>query len=199
MITSSQNVGQGMAAATMMLLPILFVLSFIGIVMLAPQARAEASGMTRRRRRHRQMPRAVARWGVEPSGPKPKRLLAGAHRHLRVPDRSRRLFFLIPLYVMVVTSLKGMPEIRLGHLFDFPRKITFQPWADAWLHACTGRDCFGLHPGLPQLGEDHRAERDHLDRHRIAQRLRAVLLALQGRRTSSSACSCSARSCPTRW
>ena len=58
------------------------------------------------------------------------------------------LFFLIPLYVMVVTSLKGMPEIRLGHLFNFPAKITFQPWADAWLHACTGRDCFGLHPGF---------------------------------------------------
>ena len=26
--------------------------------------------------------------------------------------------------------------------------MTFQPWIDAWLHACTGRDCFGLSPGF---------------------------------------------------
>jgi glucose/mannose transport system permease protein len=58
------------------------------------------------------------------------------------------LFFLIPLYIMVVTSLKGMPEIRLGHLFNLPSEITFKPWTGAWLHACTGRDCFGLSPGF---------------------------------------------------
>jgi glucose/mannose transport system permease protein len=58
------------------------------------------------------------------------------------------LFFLVPLYIMVVTSLKTMPEIRLGHLFNFPAEITFKPWSDAWLHACTGRDCTGLHPGF---------------------------------------------------
>jgi glucose/mannose transport system permease protein len=32
MITSSQNVGQGMAAATMMLLPVIFVLAIGGLV-----------------------------------------------------------------------------------------------------------------------------------------------------------------------
>ena len=58
------------------------------------------------------------------------------------------LFFLLPLYVMVVTSLKTMPEIRLGHLFSLPQTWTVQPWIDAWLHACTGRDCYGLSPGF---------------------------------------------------
>ena len=58
------------------------------------------------------------------------------------------LFFLFPLYVMVVTSLKTMPEIRLGHLFNLPQVWTVQPWIDAWLHACTGLDCNGLSPGF---------------------------------------------------
>jgi glucose/mannose transport system permease protein len=47
-----------------------------------------------------------------------------------------------------VTSFKEMPEIRLGYLFGLPQKFTVQPWVDAWLHACTGRDCNGLSPGF---------------------------------------------------
>jgi len=83
----------------------------------------------------------------EPYGPKPSRLSPariGIYAFLALSA----LFFLIPLYIMIVTSLKGMPEIRLGHLFNLPAEVTFKPWADAWLHACTGRDCFGLHPGF---------------------------------------------------
>lgn len=84
---------------------------------------------------------------VAPFGPKPRRTSAGRigiYAFLIVAA----LFFLIPVYIMIVTSLKGMPEIRLGHLFNFPLEPTFQPWADAWLHACTGRDCNGLSPGF---------------------------------------------------
>jgi glucose/mannose transport system permease protein len=84
---------------------------------------------------------------VEPSGPKPRRISPGRIGLYAFLILSA-LFFLIPLYIMIVTSLKGMPEIRLGHLFNFPGEVTFQPWADAWLHACTGRDCFGLSPGF---------------------------------------------------
>jgi glucose/mannose transport system permease protein len=90
---------------------------------------------------------AVARWGVEPSGVKPKRFSParlGIYTFLVISAT----FFLIPLYVMVVTSLKGMPEIRLGHIFNLPEHISFQSWADAWLHACTGLACTGLHPGF---------------------------------------------------
>jgi glucose/mannose transport system permease protein len=58
------------------------------------------------------------------------------------------LFFLIPLYIMIVTSLKTMPEIRLGNLFNLPADPTIQPWIDALFNACTGLDCNGLSPGF---------------------------------------------------
>ncbi|TGG93193.1 carbohydrate ABC transporter permease [Natronospirillum operosum] len=59
------------------------------------------------------------------------------------------LFFLTPLWVMLVTSLKTLPEIREGgNLFYWPREITFEPWVQAWSSACTGRDCRGLQPGF---------------------------------------------------
>jgi glucose/mannose transport system permease protein len=58
------------------------------------------------------------------------------------------LYYLLPLYVMVVTSLKGMPEIRLGNIFSPPVEITFQPWVKAWQEACTGLNCDGLSRGF---------------------------------------------------
>ena len=57
-------------------------------------------------------------------------------------------YYLLPLYVMVVTSLKGMPEIRLGNIFSPPVEITFQPWVKAWAQACTGLNCDGLSRGF---------------------------------------------------
>jgi len=58
------------------------------------------------------------------------------------------LYYLLPLYVMVVTSLKGMPEIRVGNIFAPPLEITFQPWVKAWAEACTGLNCDGLSRGF---------------------------------------------------
>ena len=58
------------------------------------------------------------------------------------------VYYLVPLYVMVVTSLKGMPEIRLGNIFSPPLEITFQPWVKAWSQACTGLNCDGLSRGF---------------------------------------------------
>jgi glucose/mannose transport system permease protein len=90
---------------------------------------------------------AVSTVAEEPAGPKPRRVSparVGVYGFLVISA----IFFLIPLYVMVVTSLKTMPEIRLGHLFNLPQTWTIQPWLDAWLHACTGRDCNGLSPGF---------------------------------------------------
>ncbi|MGP4674213.1 carbohydrate ABC transporter permease [Agrobacterium salinitolerans] len=57
-------------------------------------------------------------------------------------------YYLLPLYVMVVTSLKGMPEIRLGNIFAPPVEITFEPWVKAWANACTGLNCDGLSRGF---------------------------------------------------
>jgi glucose/mannose transport system permease protein len=57
-------------------------------------------------------------------------------------------FFLLPLYVMLVTSVKPMEEIRLGNLFALPVKITLEPWAQAWFLACTGLQCDGIRGGF---------------------------------------------------
>jgi glucose/mannose transport system permease protein len=58
------------------------------------------------------------------------------------------IYYLLPLYVMVVTSLKGMPEIRTGNVFAPPLEITFEPWVKAWATACTGLNCDGLSRGF---------------------------------------------------
>jgi glucose/mannose transport system permease protein len=58
------------------------------------------------------------------------------------------LFFLLPLYVMLVTSVKPMDEIRLGNLLAWPVHLTLRPWVDAWQAACTGLDCNGIQVGF---------------------------------------------------
>ncbi|WP_019560345.1 carbohydrate ABC transporter permease [Caldimonas manganoxidans] len=54
--------------------------------------------------------------------------------------------FLAPLYVMVVTSLKDMDQIRAGGLLDLPSNPSLAAWSKAWSSACTGTDCGGLRP-----------------------------------------------------
>ncbi|MDP9043938.1 MAG: carbohydrate ABC transporter permease, partial [Pseudomonadota bacterium] len=58
------------------------------------------------------------------------------------------VFFLLPLYVMLATSVKPMAEIRLGNLFTLPTQATFDPWIQAWASACTGLDCSGIRVGF---------------------------------------------------
>lgn len=58
------------------------------------------------------------------------------------------LFFLLPLYVMLVTSVKPMEEIRLGTLFALPQNMTLEPWLQAWSSACTGLECNGIRAGF---------------------------------------------------
>lgn len=56
------------------------------------------------------------------------------------------LVFLAPMYVMLVTSLKDMDEIRNGNLLSLPGSINLEAWLKAWSTACTGADCGGLKP-----------------------------------------------------
>ena len=56
------------------------------------------------------------------------------------------LYYLMPLFVMVTTSLKSLEEIRTGSLMALPREVTFEAWATAWSGACTGIQCEGLRP-----------------------------------------------------
>ncbi|MES2126623.1 MAG: carbohydrate ABC transporter permease [Pseudomonadota bacterium] len=61
---------------------------------------------------------------------------------------SAALFFLLPLYVMLVTSLKPMDEIRDGSIFALPMASTLEPWRQAWNEVCTGASCEGVRAGF---------------------------------------------------
>ncbi|MDA7440767.1 carbohydrate ABC transporter permease [Candidatus Pseudothioglobus singularis] len=85
---------------------------------------------------------------AEPRGPKPRKFLSRRNIILYGTLLIVAVYYLIPLYVMIVTSLKGMPEIRLGNIFSPPIEVTFEPWIKAWSQACTGLNCDGLSRGF---------------------------------------------------
>jgi glucose/mannose transport system permease protein len=58
------------------------------------------------------------------------------------------VLFAMPLYVMIVTSLKSMDEIRLGRIFALPRKATLEYWDYAWNTAASGFLNKGLRSGF---------------------------------------------------
>jgi glucose/mannose transport system permease protein len=84
---------------------------------------------------------------VEPAGRKPVRIgldMIAVYALLIIAA----LAIAMPLYVMVVTSLKTMAEIREGALFALPRGLTFDAWVKAWTSACTGLNCEGIRVGF---------------------------------------------------
>ena len=83
-----------------------------------------------------------------PRGPKPRKTLSRRNIILYGTLFVVAVYYLIPLYVMLVTSVKGMPEIRMGNIFSLPLEITFEPWVKAWSQACTGLNCDGLSRGF---------------------------------------------------
>ncbi|WP_431301319.1 carbohydrate ABC transporter permease [Tabrizicola sp. BL-A-41-H6] len=83
-----------------------------------------------------------------PRGTKPRRRVSGRNIMLYGTLIVVSLYYILPLWVMVMTSLKGMPEVRLGNIFAPPVEITFQPWVKAWAEACTGLNCDGLSRGF---------------------------------------------------
>ena len=85
---------------------------------------------------------------VEPSGPKPKKTLSRNNIFLYGTLFVIAVYYAVPLYVMIVTSLKGMPEIRMGNLCAPPVEVTFEPWVKAWSEQCTGLKCDGLSTGF---------------------------------------------------
>ena len=56
------------------------------------------------------------------------------------------IYYLLPFFVMVTTSLKILDEIRTGSLVALPREVTFDAWKTAWSGACSGIKCEGLQP-----------------------------------------------------
>jgi glucose/mannose transport system permease protein len=90
---------------------------------------------------------------VVPAGnrlsPRPRRaLLTPARLGIYAFLVSAALCFLLPLYVMGITSIKPMEEVRAGNIFAVPLAVTFAPWAQAWSSACTGLECNGISVGF---------------------------------------------------
>lgn len=82
-----------------------------------------------------------------PAGPAPRRLTPGRIALYAILVAAAA-FFLIPVYVMIVTSLKPMSEIRFGDMLALPRSPSFDSWVAAWTSACSGLRCDGLAPGF---------------------------------------------------
>ena len=85
---------------------------------------------------------------VSPRGPRPRSAFTTNNILLYGILGVMCVYYLLPLYVMVMTSLKDMAEIRLGNIFSPPVEVTFQPWVKAWAEACTGLNCDGLSRGF---------------------------------------------------
>ncbi len=56
------------------------------------------------------------------------------------------LFYLLPLYVMVVNSVKPLEEITGGRMMSLPETFTLAPWGSAWSTAQIGVQPTGLRP-----------------------------------------------------
>jgi len=56
------------------------------------------------------------------------------------------IYYLMPLYIMLITSVKSLSEIKTGNLLAFPGEISFSSWSTAWSKACAGVHCVGLKP-----------------------------------------------------
>ncbi|MDX8511837.1 carbohydrate ABC transporter permease [Mesorhizobium captivum] len=54
------------------------------------------------------------------------------------------IFYLMPLFVMLVTSFKTMDEIQNGNMLSLPHAPTFAPWIKAWSEVCSGLTCVGM-------------------------------------------------------
>jgi glucose/mannose transport system permease protein len=84
---------------------------------------------------------------AEPSGRRPRRLTwgrLGVYAFLLFSAA----FFLLPLWIMLLTSVKTMDEIRIGNILAWPADPTLQPWIAAWSAACTGLACDGIQVGF---------------------------------------------------
>lgn len=57
-------------------------------------------------------------------------------------------FFLAPFWVMLVTSLKSMDELRQGSIFAWPHAPSLRAWAAAWSGTCDGPGCGGVSAGF---------------------------------------------------
>lgn len=88
-----------------------------------------------------------------------KLLLSAANRSSRLTSRLTpgrvllyavlvlfAVYYLLPLYVMLVNSFKPLEEIRGGDMLALPKVWTIAPWSSAWSTAQIGVQATGLKP-----------------------------------------------------
>ena len=103
---------------------------------------------------------------MEPFGPKPKRLFDPARIGVYAFLVITALYFLFPLYIVIITSFKDLNAIRDGNIFmpqfvydvitttDPAGNIVtkqaewWHPWYRAWFEVCTGLECKGISPNF---------------------------------------------------
>jgi glucose/mannose transport system permease protein len=85
---------------------------------------------------------------IIPSGPRPKKFFTLPRVIVYSVLLLCCVFFLFPLYIMLITSFKDLDAIREGNLFTPSMNFTTYPWSKALLHACTGLYCEGILPGF---------------------------------------------------
>jgi glucose/mannose transport system permease protein len=56
------------------------------------------------------------------------------------------IYYLLPLFIMVVNSVKPLAEIQGGNMLSLPAEMTFEPWRKAWNEAQIGVEATGLAP-----------------------------------------------------
>ena len=93
-------------------------------------------------------PTFAAKTAGGPSGKKPKKFITWERAMVYGVLVVFALFFLFPLYVMIITSLKDITEIRNGNIFIPTMHPTLDAWLKAWDSACTGLYCEGIKVGF---------------------------------------------------
>ena len=83
-----------------------------------------------------------------PSGAKPKPFITPQRAVVYTVLIVCAIFFLFPLYIMIITSLKNIQEIQAGNIFIPTLHPTFDAWEKAWNSACTGLYCEGIKVGF---------------------------------------------------
>lgn len=54
------------------------------------------------------------------------------------------IYYLIPLFVVVLNSMRDLPEIAQNGLIAWPRSFRLDAWSNAWSHFCVGGTCKGM-------------------------------------------------------
>ncbi len=109
--------------------------------------------------------------------------------HQRAGARARSIrvlilfavYYLLPLYVMLVNSLKPLDEIRQGNMLALPAAVHDRALAQRLVDGADRRAADRAQAVFHQLGADGRAGGGDLDHARRAQRLRAHQVALPRR------------------